>query len=398
MSSHGDGKGYLIPDDPLPEDEICITVFVPNDDLYVAAFWGAYEYFTTWKAWERDTLKRGVICGERWKQSFGAAREKWLLEGGACVSEDEDMEIKVTCCCPDVPSDEVYPVPGGKADVGRGAADYFKRLLTLLATRVEAGVPKLDIIAEAQDLLPGASADDVSGLVDQFITDYPTPTAIIAEVDWGQINDSAGCSSTSEVNLSVFEASLATISGMVAAVGATFGKFLDLVSGADHDHQVEQIYIEAAWGDFSVYPLPDCTDVTTWSYLFDFGIDKEGWDIYLGYGTVESDGFKSEDTGSGQRLYIERAFSLTTVNVMLVTIVSPYDVVSGAFGVRVRGYKDGAKVIDISGADLVAGEHTYTYATNIELDYWLISPTFTMDDPFTLTRVFMSGSGSNPFA
>lgn len=64
-----DGQGYLIPENPTPEEMACILVFYPNDPFYLRALLGALSYFGTWTAWERDASKRGRLAAAAWKEA-----------------------------------------------------------------------------------------------------------------------------------------------------------------------------------------------------------------------------------------------------------------------------------------------------------------------------------------
>jgi len=75
--SPADGKGYLIPDPIDPGECVCIKVYVPDDKLYIAAFWGAYQFFTSWLAWMRDPLKRGKQAAKVWRECYDKARQEW---------------------------------------------------------------------------------------------------------------------------------------------------------------------------------------------------------------------------------------------------------------------------------------------------------------------------------
>ena len=89
--------GYLIPSEPEPEEDVCIRVYVPNDSLYIAAFWGAYEHFTAWLAWERDAAKRGKLAASRWKTSFIRSRDEWLNSCQGCGLMDVRQSDETPC-------------------------------------------------------------------------------------------------------------------------------------------------------------------------------------------------------------------------------------------------------------------------------------------------------------
>lgn len=77
-------RGYLLPDVIDPGAEQCIRVYVPDDPLYIAAFWYSYEFLCTWLAWERDSAHRGAQAAAVWRPSFERARSEYLASIGAC--------------------------------------------------------------------------------------------------------------------------------------------------------------------------------------------------------------------------------------------------------------------------------------------------------------------------
>lgn len=77
-------KGYLFPDPPDPGEMVCVRIYIPKHDLYIAAFWGAYQFFTTWLAWARDPLKKGRLAAAAWRRAFDKARAEFELTKGEC--------------------------------------------------------------------------------------------------------------------------------------------------------------------------------------------------------------------------------------------------------------------------------------------------------------------------
>ena len=77
-------KGYILPSAIDPGATKCIRAYVPDDPLYIAAFWGSYEFLANWLAWERDAAKRGKDAAAVWRIAFERAREEWLCSGGTC--------------------------------------------------------------------------------------------------------------------------------------------------------------------------------------------------------------------------------------------------------------------------------------------------------------------------
>jgi hypothetical protein len=68
-------KGYLLPTEVSPPDDVCIRVYVPNDVRYIEAFWGSYEFLSRWLAWEEDSSHTGKLAAARFFESFLTARE-----------------------------------------------------------------------------------------------------------------------------------------------------------------------------------------------------------------------------------------------------------------------------------------------------------------------------------
>ena len=77
-------KGYAFPDPPSPYDLVCFRVYVPNHNLYVGAFWQAYQFFTSWIAWWRDPLKRGREAAAIWRTAYDKARALYEITKGQC--------------------------------------------------------------------------------------------------------------------------------------------------------------------------------------------------------------------------------------------------------------------------------------------------------------------------
>jgi hypothetical protein len=78
---------YLLPENPTPEGMICIPAYIPDDPLYIAAFWGQYDELTTWLAWERDAEHKGKEAATIWKTARDRSRDEWIEQGG-CGGSD----------------------------------------------------------------------------------------------------------------------------------------------------------------------------------------------------------------------------------------------------------------------------------------------------------------------
>lgn len=96
--------GYMFPGDYDPGEYACFRVYIPKDTLYLAAFWNAYRYFTTWHAWQRDEAKTGKLVAEVWRTGFDLARQEFE-SGGACdmpnIRINPDSCLLEVECSPD---------------------------------------------------------------------------------------------------------------------------------------------------------------------------------------------------------------------------------------------------------------------------------------------------------
>jgi hypothetical protein len=69
-------RGRKLPETIDPGDTVCAKVLIPNDVLYIAAFWDAYEELTHWLAWERGGT-RAKQAAAVWRAAFDEARIDW---------------------------------------------------------------------------------------------------------------------------------------------------------------------------------------------------------------------------------------------------------------------------------------------------------------------------------
>jgi len=117
----GDGKGYLIPENPSPDGLRCIKLWIPDDDLYLYALAGSIQYLTMWKAWALDEGKNGRLAAAAWWAAWVYTQENgWLNCGDTTPPEDEDMTTVNNyvycgsgCGCGDGTNVPVYLPPGG---------------------------------------------------------------------------------------------------------------------------------------------------------------------------------------------------------------------------------------------------------------------------------------------
>lgn len=89
------GRGYLIPEVVDPGVYRCIRVFIPDDDMYLYAFMGAYEYFMRWVAWEKDGTTRATEAAQVWATAYEMTRDS--LDIG-CLEMEELQQLIDSCC------------------------------------------------------------------------------------------------------------------------------------------------------------------------------------------------------------------------------------------------------------------------------------------------------------
>lgn len=91
-------SGYLIPDNPTPENLGCMLVFYPDDPLYSAALLGSLTFLGTWVAWEKDGTTRAKLAAEAWKE----ANEETMATCGQNIAEAmnniADAIMNRPCC------------------------------------------------------------------------------------------------------------------------------------------------------------------------------------------------------------------------------------------------------------------------------------------------------------
>src|SRR4029453_7128941 len=91
MAKH---KGLIWPDPINPRSLVCIKALVPNDTLYIAAFWKAYMYFTSPLAWEDDSAHTAKDVAEIWAGAWAIAGSQWEA-GIRCEGEAVPFDMRV---------------------------------------------------------------------------------------------------------------------------------------------------------------------------------------------------------------------------------------------------------------------------------------------------------------
>lgn len=118
--------GYRLPSGDLTNDDLnCMILFYPDRDEYRRALWGALDYLGTWKAWERDTLKRGKDAAAIWKEANECTWECFTM---GCLDQltDDVAAIKsillgMDPCCDGTTT--INPGPGISTEIEPGVGD-----------------------------------------------------------------------------------------------------------------------------------------------------------------------------------------------------------------------------------------------------------------------------------
>lgn len=79
--------GYLLPENPQPDENICVCVPVPKDERHIQAFLGQLVQLGYWYTWERDDDKTGTLAARAWRDIY------------QCVSEEINCIMSTGCGC-----------------------------------------------------------------------------------------------------------------------------------------------------------------------------------------------------------------------------------------------------------------------------------------------------------
>lgn len=124
--------GYPLPSGELGSDDIvCQLVYLPDRPEYWQALMGALSYMATWRAWERDSDKRGKDAAADWRNALELTTECWRM---ACLQELQDdvaeilaiMQLGNPCCDDmDITDGDQYTdrVEDGEGDVPQNIID-----------------------------------------------------------------------------------------------------------------------------------------------------------------------------------------------------------------------------------------------------------------------------------
>jgi len=79
--------GYLLPEVPQPDENICICVPVPKDWRHIQAFLGQIMQLGYWYSWERDSAHTGKLAAEVWREIY------------ECISDEVNCAMTTGCGC-----------------------------------------------------------------------------------------------------------------------------------------------------------------------------------------------------------------------------------------------------------------------------------------------------------
>lgn len=88
-----DKKGYRLPDNPTPLALRCVKLWIPDNQLYLEAFAGAYNDLGTWLVWEKDGTNRATLAAQTWKNAIDYTYANGWVDN--CNEECPEM----TDCC-----------------------------------------------------------------------------------------------------------------------------------------------------------------------------------------------------------------------------------------------------------------------------------------------------------
>lgn len=86
-------KGFLVPSVIDPPDRKCVKVFVPDDPIHIANFWGVLNFLTLWTEYERTGNDDGAQVANVWKQVYLDARA--TFENQDCGMDCDDCLERV---------------------------------------------------------------------------------------------------------------------------------------------------------------------------------------------------------------------------------------------------------------------------------------------------------------
>jgi len=209
-------KGYLVPENINPEEEVGFCVPVPNDPAYIRAVMGQLSDLGGWGMWEKEPDHKAVQAATRWRDSY-----QRISDCEPC--EDCDCQECEECCMtiyPDSPLIDYAPndpfrtpdhvpfgwtVPPWYLDDGRPSTNFFRLPPFVGLPAIITGFPRFKVHCKGEGIaylylrkMPqgGYAYITVDGQVDSSmlvsmasfqIADFDTWKAIIISIIGGTI-------------------------------------------------------------------------------------------------------------------------------------------------------------------------------------------------------------------
>lgn len=255
-----DGKGYLVPDPPEVEGLVCIKVYVPDDLIYIAAFWGAYEYFTTWLAWARDVNKLGKVAAAVWRSAFDISRAEYELGGGCDMSVTVNNNISCGCGCGDGSSGADYPIPvpedkTTRQAVGDDVANTWREAMDRIIGQLGGGATASETVDDFMLRYPSADIELVSDAVDAVIA---YPGIDIDDVAWDDIASAGGCSGIVAVTDGLIEVAKGAILVATNGLDLAWSAFALVFDGMDDNELKGEIFRTSIYDNLPTWGVPAC--------------------------------------------------------------------------------------------------------------------------------------------
>jgi hypothetical protein len=393
--------GYRVPD-VQPESYLCARVYVPEDTLYIGAFWSHLFELTQWLSWERGGTK-AKDAAAIWRIAWDMSREEWDLFFGAC---DDPIPFPVQTD----PSKELNDVIWAVKQV---ISEINEKL------RVEWTAAQIkSYYAYWIAYVPGIE-DMIDSMANE--TQQDRDTAINGE-DWQSVYDTVWCD-TSVCHVGDFNQYKEHFRDWVICVLRNLEEWSAGEAGLVADWAAEFINGVLPQGFLNLvnmFPggginLGYHSTACGWSHVFSWDLNRENWSNfyiasqiphYLGLFSPPDGWIQEVGSGGGSYIFsceIEIGFGLGVYLTSIATQVD-YPVVHTAAGLHWYWLDSDGVQHDFGEVGLTQGIHTYTLdldqlAYGLKVTLWALqTPTnVPPTDPATLRDVTVYGTDVNPF-